>query len=156
MGGITLPELLVVVTIISLAVTVSVPLVSSAIRSAELRTAAEHYRVSLQAARMIAVSSQGPVDVRVEAHPVNRYDYRDMQGRARSSRIPSSVCIPSATSPTITFEANGSVDQHALTVFTIRQRQGAGTVCELGGGAEYYEVRTNLTGETGVTRGVAP
>jgi prepilin-type N-terminal cleavage/methylation domain-containing protein len=150
--GITLPELLVVVTIIGLAVTVSIPLVSGAIRSAELRSAAAQFLVSLQAARMIAVSKQGPLDVRISAHPVNRYEYEDSAGRTRLSTIPSSVCIVSATSPTITFEANGSVGAAAVTTFVNKQQDGAGTGCELGGGAEGFEIRTNLLGEPTVTR----
>jgi type IV fimbrial biogenesis protein FimT len=150
--AITLPELLVVVTIISLAVTVSVPLVSGAIRSAELRGAASSFRVSLQAARMIAVTRQAPIDVRVNAHPANRYDYEDSQGRTRQVDLPSSVCIVSATSPTITFGADGSLNVAAVTVFGSIGRQGGVTSCEPGGNDREFEIRTNLLGVSKITR----
>jgi len=150
--GITLPELLVVVSVIGMAVAVAVPLVSGAIISAKLRTGTDQFRVSLQAARMIAVSRQAPVPVRVFVHPENRYEYEDVQGRTRVSRIPPGICIQSATSDPIIFQANGSIPAAATTIFTSSQRVGASTVCELSGGVDSFSVETNLLGGSSVTR----
>ena len=150
--GITLPELLVVVSVIGMAIAVAVPLVSGAIVSAQLRTGTDQFRVSLQAARMIAVSRQGPVEVRVSVHPDNRYEYEDSQGRTRVSRIPPGICIQAATSGTIVFEANGSIDAAATTIFTTTRRDGASVVCELDGGVDSFSVVTNLLGVSNVTR----
>jgi len=148
--GISLPEILVVVTIISLAITVAIPLVSGAIRSAELRAATDQLRVSLQAARMIAVSRQGDVEFRIVVHPGNRYEYEDSAGRTRSSIIPSSVCIAGTGAPILTFRANGSVSEGAATVLVNVDREGGATTCDPT--AAGFEVRTNLVGETRVSR----
>jgi type IV fimbrial biogenesis protein FimT len=150
--GITLPELLVVVSVIGMAIAVAVPLVSGAIVSAQLRTGTDQFRVSLQAARMIAVSQQAPADVRIFAHPDNRYEYEDVRGKTRVSRIPPGVCIQTATASTITFGANGAIADAATTIFTTTHVVGVTQVCDLSGGVDSFSVETSLLGQSSVTR----
>jgi type II secretory pathway pseudopilin PulG len=142
--------MLVVVTIISLAVTVAVPLVSGAIRSARLRASTDQLRVSLQAARMIAVSKQSDVAVRIFAHPGNRYEYEDSTGHTRKGRLPPTVCIAGTTAPVLTFHANGSIDAEATTVLTTTGEQAGAVVCDASGAG--FELRTSLMGDTHVAR----
>jgi prepilin-type N-terminal cleavage/methylation domain-containing protein len=153
--GITLPELLVVVSIIGLAVTVSVPAINHAIRSAHLRTAVEQYVHSLQAARMIAVTRQEDVQVTIAAHPDNSYEYVDINGRTRTVSLPRGVCIMDATSTVVTFRPNGSVDPMATTSLTSIRRVGTNELCDLSGDhAEGWEINTNLLGRTSVSEHV--
>jgi len=150
-----LPELLVVMSIIGLAVTISVPAITNAIRSANLRTATEQYVLSLQAARMIAVTRQADVRVKIMAHPDNYYEYDDIYDRTRTVAMASGVCIVSATSSEIKFRANGSVDQMGTTIFGWIRRVGASELCDLSGDhAEGWEVDTNLLGRTSVSEHV--
>jgi len=146
----SLPEMLVVVTIISLAVTVAVPLVSGAILSARLRATTDQLRVSLQAARMIAVSQQSDVAVRIMAHPENRYEYEDSTGRNRVGRLPPAVCIAQATAPLLTFHANGSVDAEGTTVLSTIGQDGGSVTCDTA--APGFRLRTTLMGDTQVAR----
>ena len=153
--GITLPELLIVVSIIGLAVTVSVPAINNTIRSAHLRTALANYVHSLQAARMIAVTKQEAVEVMIKAHPDNYFEYVDINGRTRTIYLPRGVCIMDATSALVTFRPNGSVDPMATTRLTSIRRVGAKEVCDLSGDhAEGWEISTNLLGRTSVSEHV--
>lgn len=114
--GVTLPELLVVVSIVGLAVAISIPLATQAVRSSRIRVAADQYALTLKAARMIAVSKQAPVDVVISADPDNYFEYTDGHGVVRRYVVPPGVRIlPPGT--TITFAANGSVNGPASTTF---------------------------------------
>jgi prepilin-type N-terminal cleavage/methylation domain-containing protein len=143
--GITLPELLVVVAIIALAVTVAVPLISDAVRAARVRTATDEFALSLMAARMLAVTRQAPVDVTVAVDPGNYFEYRDRSGELQRYEMPVGVRIVSSTSP-ITFEPNGMVDGGAST--TIEARRGGSSV-------EVWEIETSILGVSTVTRRAA-
>lgn len=140
--GITLPELLVVVSIIGLAVTVAVPSISRAVRSARLNTAAGQLAVSLKAARMIAVSSGAPLDFVVAGDPDNYYEYPDKSGRIRRFTLPPGIRIVSTSSP-ITFQPNGAV---TAPVTTTLEAELSATTTEL------WEIRTNLSGVSKVIR----
>ena len=78
--GVSLPELIVVIAILALAVIVTVPMIADRVHQAKLRSAASQYAVSLRAARMIAVSKQTTVTVTVHRNPDNRYEYVDATG----------------------------------------------------------------------------
>lgn len=104
------------VSIIGLAVAISIPLATQAVRSSRIRVAADQYALTLKAARMIAVSKQAPVDVVVAADPDNFFEYTDGKGVTRRYVLPSGVRILPPGS-TITFAANGSVSAGASTSF---------------------------------------
>ena len=135
-GGVTLPELLVVVSIIGLAVTIAVPAITEAIRSARVQTATSQFAVSLMAARMLAVTRQTPVDFRVAVEPESYFEYPDRNGRLRRYEMPSGVRISASTNP-ITFRADGSVVGGART--TIEAAHGRGA-------SERWEIEVNILG----------
>jgi prepilin-type N-terminal cleavage/methylation domain-containing protein len=117
-AGVTIPELLVVVTIIGLSVAVAIPLVTSAVRSARVRVAADQYAVTLKAARMVAITQQGPIDLLIAPSPANYFEYTDATGRLRRYDAPPGVRILDSPG-TITFSANGSVTIGVPTKFEI-------------------------------------
>jgi prepilin-type N-terminal cleavage/methylation domain-containing protein len=146
-AGVTLPELLVVVAIISMAVTVSVPLIAGAVRSASARAAANSFAVNLKAVRMLSVSMNVPVTITVQAEPhadcfctVTYYEYPDRRGDVRRIFMPPGVTIDSSTS-LITFMPNGSVPGGSNTV--IRTRVSPETV-------ETWTIETTATGFSAV------
>jgi prepilin-type N-terminal cleavage/methylation domain-containing protein len=121
-AGVTLPELLVVLAIISMVVTISVPLIAGAVRSSAARAAANGFAVNLKAARMLAVSINAPVQITVQEEPhadcycgITYYEYPDRRGDIRRIPMPPGVTIDSST-PVITFMPNGSVPGGSNTV----------------------------------------
>ena len=96
-SGVTLPELLVVVSIIALAVMVAVPAISRAIHSARIRASVDHFAVTIRAVRMIAVTKQTQVELTVSIDPVNYYEYVDLKGMLRRYDTPTGVRIVSST-----------------------------------------------------------
>ena len=136
-----MPELLVVVTIIGLAVTMAIPLITDAVRSTRIRIAADQLAVSLRAARMISVTVQADVDVRIEATPDNYYEYVDAGGRLRHFELPAGVQIM-APDRTITFQPNGAIA--APTTLTLEAPLSRGVTAE-------WRLDTNLLGVTSVT-----
>jgi prepilin-type N-terminal cleavage/methylation domain-containing protein len=144
--GITLPELLVVVSIIALAVTVAVPLITDAVRAARVRTATDEFAVSLMAARMLAVTHQAPVDVAVAVDPDNYFEYPNRNGVLQRYDMPVGVRIVSSTNP-IVFQPNGMVEGGATT--TIEARGGGGDV-------ETWDIETSILGVAKVTRRSEP
>jgi len=142
-AGVTLPELLVVLAIISMIVTISIPLIAGAVRSSAARAAANGFAVNLKAARMLAVSINTPVVITVqeEPHPDcycshTYYEYPDRRGDIRRIEMPPGVTIGSST-PTITFMPNGSVPGGSNT--TIRTQVSPGIV-------ETWTIETTATG----------
>lgn len=136
--GFSLPELLVVLAIMGLALTVAVPLVAEQIRLAAIRGAADQFTVDLKAARMIAVSKRAPVDVTVATSPANSYQYVRTDGTLRVITMPSQVSIVSSTSP-IQFLPTGGLSSTTP----------ATTVIEAalpGGGVERWTVTTSILG----------
>jgi prepilin-type N-terminal cleavage/methylation domain-containing protein len=144
--GITLPELLVVVAIIGLAVAVAVPLISDAVRSARVRKATDELAVSLMAARMLAVTKRTPVDVTVAVDPANYYEYPGRDGKLTRFDMPLDVRIVNSTSP-ITFQPNGMVDGGASTRLEARVS---------GNDVEVWNIKTSVLGVTSVERQVNP
>ena len=142
--GVTLPELLVGVTIMALAVAIAVPIIAGAVRSANARVAANYLSVNLRAARMIAVSANRTVQFTIHAEPhpscsctPTFYEYRDIKNRLRRFDMPTGVTIASATSAEIVFRPNGSSDAPSTTV--LRAEVGAGNV-------ELWTIETSLIG----------
>lgn len=144
--GFSLPELLVVLAILGLAVMVAVPLVSHQLRSATIRAAAGQFAADLKAIRMIAVSHRRTVNVpwvtvTVALHPDNYYSYTDVRGQLHRIDMPGGIRIVSSTpNLTIQFEPNGSV------------RGGNTTIFEAGFSTDLLERWTVTTSELGVPR----
>ncbi len=147
-SGVTLPELLVVVTIIAMAVLVAVPTITDTIRSARLRSATRSLEATLRAARIIAVTQRTDMPVEVRTGPAwptppgpteNQYLFTDLRGLPRIEQMPPGIRIVSSTSP-ITFRPNGTLDAEAVTVLEVQTRQGLRT----------WEVRTSRMGVTRV------
>ena len=134
--GVTLPEVLVVIAIIAMAVGVAVPVISDAVRAARLRSAAQQLATSLRAARMVSVTRQAPVDFVVRPHPENSYEYPDRVGQLRTQRMPEGVRIVSATSPVVV-RPNGSTNGVASVVLEVTLA---------GEEVRSWEVRTNRLG----------
>lgn len=146
--GVTLPELLVVVTIIGLAVLVAVPTITETVRLSRLRSATRSLEATFRAARIVAVTQQQAMSVEVRTGPApptlpgpteNQYTYTDLRGVVRVARMPAGIRIVSSTSP-IVFKPNGTLDAAAVTVLEVETRQGLQT----------WEVRTGIIGVTRV------
>lgn len=113
--GYSLPELLVVLAILGLAVVVAVPLVGKQVRLVQIHSAAEQFASNLRAARMVAVSTRDEVIVQVDADPTNAYSFPDARGRTRLVRLPEGIRIVSSPSP-IRFRSDGSIADRAITI----------------------------------------
>ena len=121
-SGVTLAELLVVVTIVALAVSVAIPIIGGAVRAASARAAANGLSVNLRAARMLAVTTHKTMTLTVRAEPHARcfctptyYEYPGRDGRMRRFDMPRGVTIASSTTP-IGFLPNGAATGASTTV----------------------------------------
>jgi len=141
-AGVSLAELLVVLAIIALAIMVAVPRINVAIKSARIRTVADQLTITLQAARMIAVSRQQPCFVTIGADPANFYTYVDSKGKNRHIELPHGVRILNTSSPLV-FRPNGSIA--AATTTTIETEIARGVL-------ETWDIRTNILGVSTATR----
>ena len=146
--GVTLPELLVVVAVIGMAVLVAVPTISDTIRSARLRSATRSLEATFRAARIVAVTRRTDVSIDVRSGPApptppgpteNQYSYTDLRGLSRTQGMPPGIRIVSSTTP-IVFRPNGTLDGEAITVLEVQTREGLKT----------WEVRTSRMGVTRV------
>ncbi len=92
---------------------------------------------------MIAVSTHGRVNVRVDVDPANAYEYTDVHRRARRVVLPEGVRITSSSA--IVFRPDGSAENDAVTVF---EADAAGT------GVERWVVTTSVLGIMNTTYGI--
>ena len=112
--GVTLPELLVVVAIIGMAVMVAIPVISRTVQGVKIRAATEQFAVTVRAVRMVAVTVRRPVDLVVEVDPVNAYEYLDVRGVPRRIELDPAVRIAVSNTP-ITFNPDGSLENAVVT-----------------------------------------
>jgi prepilin-type N-terminal cleavage/methylation domain-containing protein len=143
--GVTLPELLVVISILGLAVVAVVPLVATTVKRAQVRASADQFTMSLRAARMVAVARNAPVEVRVidaDEADGNAYEYTDSAGRLRRFRVPTSARIHRASASSIVFQSNGSIDPGPRTVYIETEFQD---------GIERWSIHTSRIGVTTVS-----
>lgn len=125
-AGVTIPELLVVVSIIGLAIAVSYSMVLQTIGATRVRAAAGQFAMTVKAVRMVAVTRQGNVDLVIEPDPVNRYRYEDVNGREQSVRAPAGVKLTVVSGPTtVTFRPNGSIATDMETRFEFPMPDGS-------------------------------
>jgi Tfp pilus assembly protein FimT len=134
----SLPELLVVISILGLGVMVSIPLIADRVQNAKIRAAASQLAVSLRAARMVAVSRQIPVVVTLAAAPDNTYQFADADGQLRVTRLPDGAWIDGAlSSPSIAFAPDGSLSVPATAVIKSTLSSG---------GVETWTIEVPVTG----------
>lgn len=114
--GVTLPEMLVAVTIMALAVGIFAPMVGDRVSLAKGRTMAAQFAIDLRAARWVAVSTRSIVDIVVDVD-AGTYEYTDTKGKKRVVRMPDGVRIVSSDNP-IRFRPNGSVLGGSTTVIS--------------------------------------
>jgi len=146
--GVTLPEVVVVVAIVAMAVLVAVPTTTDAIRGARLRSATRSLEATFRAARIVAVTQRRDMIVEVRSGPAppatpgateNQYSFTDLRDLPRLERMPAGIRIVSSTNP-IVFRRNGTLDTEAVTVLEVQTRQGLKT----------WEIRTSRMGVTRV------
>jgi prepilin-type N-terminal cleavage/methylation domain-containing protein len=113
--GFSLPELLIVTTVLAILTAFLVPLAAERVRVTRIRTVVNQFALDMRAARWAAVSGGTTVDLAVSADPVNAYTYTDARGRVRAVALPEGVRIVSSTNP-IRFRENGSIPDGAQTI----------------------------------------
>ena len=116
--GVTLPEYLVATTVLAIMMTFVAPIAVERVKLVKLRTVVSQLGNDLRAARWVAVSSRGFLDLTVDING-EFYEYMDTHGKLRKVQMPDGVDIVSSTSP-IRFGANGSVTGGATTVLEAR------------------------------------
>lgn len=155
--GVTLPELLVVVAVISLAVTVSVPLISDVVRQARLKGAVDEFAAVLRAARWTAVNSNSTRTVTVRIHPDDSYAWTNLRGVEHDTGMPNGVCIASVVDGNdndisdVRFHADGGTAGTSRIVLALTDPSDDGCVAnpaDRGG----WVVDTNPLGFTRVRR----
>jgi len=164
--GFSIPELLVVVTIIAAALVVTIPVMVRTVRSIEVRSAMDQFTVSLRAARMQAVARNRPVTVTVfdaqqgSYYEISDFGFNDGEGDgSRQFYLPTGSWFTSPPGPQeetwsgsleIQFNPNGSLEEGPRTVVIETLLGGNGS------GGEIYEqwiARTNVIGATPATHG---
>ena len=123
-SGFSLPEMLIVGSLITILVLFISPIVAERARMAKVRTCAAQFALDVRAARWVAVSNRSSVDMTFDVD-ANEYTYEDAHGRTRKIVLPDGVEIVSSTSP-IQFLSNGAVPGGATTVMEIDM--GSGTM----------------------------
>ena len=114
--GFSLPELLVVVCIIGLAVAASIPTIGEQVRSAKIRTVANQFVLTMRAARMIAVSKRADSAVQIDRDAQN-FSYMDAYGRQRRIVLPKGARVAeTTTTDAVVFRPNGSVAGGTQTI----------------------------------------
>ena len=118
-AGFSLPELMLVTTLLAIMAMFLMPMVNERVRVIKVRTMVNQFALDLSAARWTAVAGRAPVNLIVNAEPVNRYEYTDVRGKLRRVRMPTGVRIVSSTNP-IQFRPNGSVLGGSITVIEMQ------------------------------------
>jgi prepilin-type N-terminal cleavage/methylation domain-containing protein len=106
--GFSLAEMLVVLAIIGIVVAIGIPIVNEQVRIADIRGSADLMAVHMRAARMIAITQHKPVVITVNADPTNSISYTGANGDLIEIKMPKPVKIKSTSSPSITFNSDGS------------------------------------------------
>ena len=146
--GFTLPEILIVVSLIGLGAAVAAPLISEAVRSARIRMAAQELAVSLRAARMIAVSANRAVDVGIVVDDPTLgtyYEFLDNRGNQQRVTLPDGIRVDTGASAlALQFLPNGSVVNGPLQI-VLESGVFVGGALQSG---ERWTVETNTVGVT--------
>lgn len=119
-NGFSLPELLVVMALMGIAIAIGIPLVNEQVRIAEVRATADQLALHLRAARMASVTRHEAIEFKVFVDPQNYYSYTATSGKPFDVKTPDGVKIVAAPIPIIRFKQNGSVDVAASIVLESR------------------------------------
>jgi prepilin-type N-terminal cleavage/methylation domain-containing protein len=141
--GYSLPEVLIVIALIGIAVAIAIPLVGDSFRMARIRSAADQLALDLRAARTVAVVKRTTVPFAIGAAPQNSYEYTDAKGVVRRVALPAGVTIASATPSTINFLASGAVTGGATTVLEVSLGDGI---------TERWTIQVSLAGVPTLTK----
>lgn len=114
--GFSLPELLAVVALIGIAIAIGIPIVNEQVRIAEVRAVADDLALHLRAARTIAVGKHKTITFTINADPPYSFSYEGNDGIAKEIKMPGRVRIAPASTRSINFKRNGSVDLAASII----------------------------------------
>jgi prepilin-type N-terminal cleavage/methylation domain-containing protein len=114
--GFSLSELLAVVALIGIAIAIGIPIVNEQVRIAEVRAVADDLALHLRAARTIAVSKHKTITFTVNADPPYSFTYEGNDGSLKEIKMPGRVRIAPASTRSINFKRNGSVDLAASVI----------------------------------------
>jgi prepilin-type N-terminal cleavage/methylation domain-containing protein len=114
--GFSLPELIAVIALIGIAIAIGIPIVNEQVRMAEVRAVADDLALHLRAARTIAVTKHTTVTFTVDVDPINRFRYIGSDGVEKEIKMPGRVRIAPASSRSINFKRNGSVDVASVII----------------------------------------
>ena len=137
--GISLPELLVVVALLALALLITVPLTARRVNELRLRSTADQFLVTVRAARMVAVTTGRQTVLSIEPHPSDRYEYTDAGGKTREIELPPGVRIDEASALALVFRPNGSLEPPVPATVVLKGRLPKGIV-------ERWTVTTPMSG----------
>lgn len=145
--GVTLPELLVVLSIAALIITVSIPFVSATVQRARAQAAVRNFAVTVKAVRMAAVTSNTVLDLRVQSADLDSwdgtttwYEFPKDSGGVQRVEMPRGVWIDASTDP-IRFRPDGAVTESAET--RIQVDVGPGRL-------QTWTIRTSIAGSVAV------
>ncbi len=96
--------------LIGIAVAIGIPIINEQVRIAEVRAVADDLALHLRAARSIAVTKHKTITFTVNVNPPYSFSYEGRDGSPKEIKTPGRVRIASASSRSINFKRNGSVD----------------------------------------------
>ena len=117
-AGYSLAEVMLVLAIMSIALAVSIPSMSTFMRSYSARVGADEFISHLRLARHLAIARHQPVDVTVNAETYSMPDWAapDLAtAPQRSFKLPGTCQIVSGTG-TVTFKSDGTVSAGSGTI----------------------------------------
>ncbi len=115
-GGVTLPEILVVIAIVGLFLAVTIPAANNYIRTSRVRTAADNLVMDLQSCRYMAVTNRETKTLSlVGAVPATAYTYSDLQGVTQTVNLPEGIRIVTATNFPVSFTTLGGLTGNPAT-----------------------------------------
>jgi len=120
--GITLMEMLVVMTIIGLLASVATPAVTAGMETVKLRTSAERLAATLRLARVSAVRTRHYFQVTVDPQ-ARRVELRDLESDfVRDWQLPETVSMKLQRSLLLQFAPDGSVPSLHMELENSRRR----------------------------------
>ena len=116
--GTTLPEYLVATSVLAIMMAFAVPLAAERIKTVKARTMASQLGNDLRAARWIAVSSRGPLDISVDTGLLTGLGYRSHIARAGS--MPGSAGQVASSRPAmVTIHDDGNVARPGISASSL-------------------------------------
>jgi len=114
-GGVTLPEMLIVMAIMGLLMLIAIPSVSNYIRAAKVRVSNDGIVGDLRVARYIAITNRTTSTVTFDSTGKS-WSYTDIHGRAVTRRLEPGISFATLTNVPVTFKADGSLSTSPATI----------------------------------------